>query len=210
MYSFIHRTLQNLSFHKRVTVFQNWCYGRYEEHILFNQSQFNPSKICLEKDFLYKSHGGQLRKYARSKHKREILYRRPIETYGEVRNADITCLTKHDGTVFMGHRNGRVKMFSVEMNENEPIDETNVSSNINSEQRVESIDFSGDLFATSTLQRAVLWQKRYELDLPFLDAVAELGEGFKCLRFSPNVDRMAMGKYKDSNRSGLQLVDVAT
>lgn len=205
-----HRTIQNLSYHKRVKVFQNWCYGRYEEHILFHQSQFNPSKILLEKEFLYKSHSGQLRKYARSKRSGEILYRRPIDTYGEVRDADITCLSKNEGTVLIGRRNGRVKMISIENNENDPIDEINVSSNVHSEQRVESVDFSGDLYATATLQRAALWQKRYELDMPYLDTVAELGEGFKCVRLSPNVDRMAMGKYKDPSRKGLSLVDIAT
>lgn len=176
-------------------MFQNWCYGRYDEFIFFHQSQFNPSKIFLEKEFLYKSHSGQLRKYGRSKRDREILYRRPIETYGEVRDADITSLTKNDGTVFFGRRNGRVKVLSVDTNDNDPMDETNVSSNMHSEQRVESVDFSGELFATATLQRAALWQKRYELDMPYLDAVAELGEGYKCIRLSPSVDRMAMGKY---------------
>lgn len=191
-------------------LFQNWCYGRYEEHILFHQSQFNPSKIFLEKEFLYKSHSGQLRKYARSKRKSEILYRRPIETFGEIRDADITCLAKKDGTIFIGRRNGRVKIISLNMNENDPIDETNVCPNICSEQRVESVDLSDDLFVTSTLQRAALWQKRYELDMPYLDCVAELGEGFKCIRLSPNVDRLAMGKYKDSSRKGLHLVDLAT
>lgn len=202
-----HRTIQNLTYHKRVKIFQNWCYGRYEEHILFHQSQFNPSKIFLEKEFLYKSHSGQLRKYARSKRKGEVLYRRYIEAYGEVRDADITCLTKNDSTVFIGRRNGRVKIISVDANENDQIDETNVS---NSEQRVESVDFSGELFATATLQMATLWQKRYELDMPYLDSVAKLGDGFKCIRMSPNVDRMAMGKYKDASRKGLHLVDLET
>lgn len=192
-------------------MFQNWCHGRYEEHILFHQSQFNPSKIFLEKEFLYKSHSGQLRKYARSKRKGEILYRRPVETYGEVRDADITCLAKNDGFVFFGRRNGRVKVISVDANQNESIDETNVSSKVYSEQRVESVDFSGDLFAATTLQRASLWQKQYELDMPYLDAVIpELGEGYKCIRLSPNVDRLAMGKYKDPSRKGLHLVDLAT
>lgn len=204
---YFHRTIQNLSYHKRVKIFQNWCYGRYEEHILFHQSQFNPSKIFLEKDYLYKSHSGQLRKYARSKRKGEILYRRYIEAYGEVRDSDITCLTKNDGVVFIGRRNGRVKIISVDNNDNDPIDETNVS---NAEQRVESIDFSGDLFATATLQKATLWLKRYELDMPYLDSVADLGDGFKCIRISPNIDRMAMGKYKDASRKGLHLVDLET
>lgn len=189
-------------------LFQNWCYGRYEEHILFQQSQFNPSKIFLEKEFLYKSHSGQLRKYARSKRKGEILYRRPVETFGEVRDADITCLMKINNDVFIGRRNGRVKIISTDPNENDSIDETNVSSY--SEQRVEAVDFSGDLFATATLQRAALWQRRYELDMPYLEEVAELGDGFKTIRLSPNIDRLAMGKYKDLTRKGLHLVDLAT
>lgn len=204
------RTIQNLSYHKRVKVFQNWCYGRYEEHILFQQSQFNPSKIFLEKEFLYKSHSGQLRKYARSKRKGEILYRRPVETFGEVRDADITCLAKHDNDIFFGRRNGRVKILSTDPNENDSIDETNVSSNAYSEQRVEAVDCSGDIFATSTLQRAALWQRRYELDMPYLEVVAELGDGFKTIRLSPDVGRLAMGKYKDASRKGLHLVDLAT
>lgn len=177
---------------------------------MFHQSQFNPSKICLEKEFLYKSHSGQLRKYARSKRKGEILYRRPVETFGEVRDADITCLIKNDASILIGRRNGRVKIISMDTNENDPIDEISVCATINSEQRVESVDFSGDLFVTSTLQRAALWQKRYELDMPYLDCVAELGDGFKCIRLSPNVDQLALGKYKDASRKGLHLVDLAT
>lgn len=206
----IHRTIQNLSYHKRVKLFRNWCYGRYEEHILFHQSQFNPSKILLEKEYLYKSHSGQLRKYARAKRSGEILYRRPVDTFGEVRDADITCMTKSESTVFIGRRNGRVKILSVDPNENDSIDETNVSSVAGAEQRVEAVDFSGELFATSTLQRAALWQKRYELDMPYIDCVHELGDGFKCIRLSPNADRLAMGKYKDPARKGLHLVDLAT
>lgn len=147
----------------------------------------------MEKEFLYKSHSGQLRKYARSKRKGEILYRRPVETFGEVRDADITCMTKVESIVFIGRRNGRVKILSVEPNENDSIEDTNVSSTASAEQRVESVDFSGDLFATATLQRAALWHKRYELDMPFIEGVAELGDGFKCIRLSPNVDRL--GKY---------------
>lgn len=204
------RTIQNLSYHKRVKVFQNWCYGRYEEHILFHQSQFNPSKILLEKEFLYKSHSGQLRKYARSKRQGEILYRRPVETFGEVRDADITCMTKNERTVFIGRRNGRVKILSIDPNENDAIDETNVCSTAAADQRVEAVDFSGDVFVTSTLQRAALWHKRYELDMPYIDCVNELGDGFKCVRLSPNVDRLAMGKYKDTSRNGLHLVDLET
>lgn len=204
------RTIQNLTYHKRVKIFQNWCYGRYEEHILFQQSQFNPSKIFLEKDFLYKSHSGQLRKYARSKRRGEILYRRPVETYGEVRDADITCLTKNDETIVIGRRNGRVKLISLDNNENDPLDEINVSSNAFSEQRVESVDVWNDLYTTATLQRVALWQKRYELDMPYLDAVAELGVGFKCIRFSPDADKLAMGKYKDTSRQALHIVDLTT
>lgn len=191
-------------------MFQNWCYGRYEEHILFHQSQFNPSKIILEKEFLYKSHSGQLRKYARSKRKGEILFRRPVGTFGEVRDADITCMTKMESTVCIGRRNGRVKILSIDPNENDAIEETNVSSTPCAQQRVEAVDFSGELFATSTLQRTALWHKSYELDMPFIECVAELGDGFKCLRLSPNVDRLAMGKYKDTSRKGLHLVDLTT
>lgn len=177
---------------------------------MFHQTQFNPSKIFLEKEFLYKSHSGQLRKYARSKRKGEILYRRPVETFGEVRDADITSLMKNESTVFIGRRNGRVKIISTDPNGNDSIDETNVSSTAYADQRVESVDCSGDSFATATLHRAVLWQRRYELDMPYLESVAELGEGFKCIRLSPDVDRLAMGKYKDAARKGLHLVDLAT
>lgn len=144
----------------------------------------------LEKEFLYKSHFGQLRKYARSKRKGEILYRRPVEVFGEVRDADITCMIKNESTVFIGRRNGRVKILSVDPNENDSIEDTNVSSTAGSEQRVEAVDFSGELFTTSTLQRTALWHKCYELDMPYIECVAELGDGFKCIRLSPNVDRL--------------------
>lgn len=119
-------------------------------------------------------------------------------------------MTKCASTVFIGRRNGCVKILSVDPNENDAISETNVSSTAGAEQRVEAVDFSGELFVTATLQRAALWHKHYELDMPYLDCVAELGDGFKCMRLSPNVDRLAMGKYKDASRKGLHLVDLAT
>lgn len=150
-----------------------------------------------------------MRVYRRSKRGYEILYRQPIRTFGQIKNADITSLMKNDETVFIGRRNGSVKIISMDNNESDS-DEMNVSSHIKYEQRVESIDFSSDLFVTTTLHRTALWKKRFDLNVPYLDLSNELGDGYKCLRLSPNVDRLALGKYKDSTRKALNLVDLET
>lgn len=77
-------------------IFQNWCSGSYDEHIMFNQPQFNPSKIHSEKKLLYKSYKGQLRVYRRLKNNVDVLCRKHTESFGNVRDSDIKCLQKEN------------------------------------------------------------------------------------------------------------------
>lgn len=200
------RTLHDLSYHKRVKLFQNWCYGRYEEHVMFHQRKFNPSRIILEKDLLYITHGGQLRAHKRVKNS-QILARKPCKTYGTENESDITSFVKKDGTIFIGRRDGHVMITSIDSNEStisERIDTTNTN-------RLECVDFDGDLFVTTTLNTTSLWRKQYELDIPFLEPIVEFnGVGNKCLRLSPDGERLATGKYNERGRTALRLIDIET
>lgn len=168
---------------------------------MFHQRQFNPSRIYLEKDFLYITHSGQLRAHKRLRN-RQILARKPHKTYGTENDSDITSFVKKDETIFVGRRNGHVMIVSSDRNE--CIDTTNTN-------RVEFVDFDGDVFVTTTLSSTSLWRRQYELGIPFLEPIAELnGGGNKCLRLSPNADRLATGKYNERARTALRLIDMET
>lgn len=174
---------------------------------MFHQKQFNPSRIHLEKELLYITHGGQLRVHKRVKN-RQILSRKPCKTYGTETESDITSFTKKDGTIFIGRRDGHVTIISTDSNEtpilNERIDTTNTN-------RLEYVDFDADLFVTTTLNTTSLWRRQYELGIPFLEPIAELnGGGNKCLRLSPDAERLASGKYNERARTALHLVDIET
>lgn len=173
---------------------------------MFHQKQFNPSRIVLEKELLYITHGGQLRAHKRVK-SRQILGRKPCKTYGTENESDITSFTKKDGTIFIGRRDGDVMIISVDSNEpsiTEQIDTSNTN-------RLEYVDFDGDLFVTTTLGTASMWRRQYELGIPFLEPIAELrGGGNKCLRLSPDAERLATGKYNERERTALRLFDVET
>lgn len=195
--------MNDLSYYQRVKLFKNWCYGRYEEHILFHQRRFNPSQIFLEKDFLYITHGGQLRIHKRTK--KDLLKRKPDRLIGNVSEADITYFTKKDDTIFAGRRNGRILIISTDTDSyvDEQIDST--PSN-----RIDFLDFEKDLFITTTRDITKLWRKENELDIPYLDPVAEWKSGNKCLRLSPDVKSCAVGKYSERSKTALRLIDLET
>lgn len=115
---------------------------------------------------------------------------------------------KDDQKIFIGRRNGRVKI--IRLSENDSSDETNVNFHTKTEHRIESIDFCHDTFITATLQKTLHWQLRYELEMPYLEPVAELGTCHKCVRLSLAADQVAMGKYKDTARKALRLVNLET
>lgn len=200
------RTLHHLSYHKRVKLFQNWCYGRYEEHVLFHQRQFNPSRIFLEKDLLYITHGGQLRAHKRMRN-RQVLARKPCKTYGSENDSDITSFAKKDSTIFIGRRDGHVMVTSTDSSESPIADRIDTTST----SRLEFVDFNADLFVTTTLNTTSLWRRQYELGIPFLEPIAEVnGGGNKCLRLSPDGERLATGKYNERARTALRLTDIET
>lgn len=153
-----------------------------------------------------------MRVYRRLKNNEEVLCRKPIKSFENVHDSDITCLHKDKLTdnICIGKRNGRIKIISLNDFDNDSIDEINVCSRPNSEECVESIDFADELLVTSTLQRTSVWQKKYELDIPYLEPANELGNGYKCIKLSPNKTHLGMGKYKDTIRRALHLVDLET
>lgn len=208
----VRRTLRDLSYYKRAKVFRNWCSGRYHERILFHQPHFNPTRIILEKDYLYKSHNGQLHKYKRTTDSNGIVEQPAARTVGAKDDAAITAMAKSDDTIFVGRQNGHANI--IMMNEHDSdSDATRVSADNNYGVPVEAVDVAGDLFATATLGRAAMWRRSHELDIPYLELVHELANGFKCLRFSPNGDCLALGKYRDrrgDKRQALRFVDVET
>lgn len=198
------RTLRDLSYHKRINIFKNWCHGRYEEHIFFHHKFFHPSHIHLEKDLLYITHGGQLRIHRRLK--KGILNRRPELAISEVRQPDITCFAKKENTIFAGRRDGCVFIASTN-NTNELIEE---HVDATTSHNIEFLDFDRDIFLTTTRTSTKLWRKQYELDVGYLEPMADLNGGNKCLRISSDARLCATGKYNEKTRTALRLVDLET
>lgn len=203
------RTLRDLSYHKRINLYRNWCQGRYEEHIFYNHKFFHPAHIHLERQWLYTTYGGQLRMHRRLK--KGILNRRADWTIGEVKQPDVTCFTKKHNVIFAGRRNGCV--FIVGANEpgleeaDDMLEERVESDGINS---IESIDFNRNLFLTASRATTKFWRQNVELGVPYLEPISEINGGNKCLRISANGQYCATGKYNERSRTALRLIDLET
>lgn len=80
---------------------------------------------------------------------------------------------------------------------------------INSSPRpIECLDFNKNVFAATTLNQTTVWHKKYELDVPYLEPVMDLNGSNKCLRISPETDRLVLGRYNEQSRTALRLVDL--
>lgn len=172
---------------------------------MLHHKQFNPSQIFLEKEFLYKTHSGQLRAHKRKRGK-TVLDRKPAKTFGNINDSDITYFTKKDDRIFAGRRNGQILLISTS-NETEIVEQIDRTS----ANRIEFVDFQGDLFVATTLNRTTLWRTQYELDMPYLEPIVELSNsGNKCLRLAPDTNQLATGKYNERSRTALRLTDLET
>lgn len=191
----------------------NWCNGRYQERVLFHQPFFRPSRIVLEREFLYKSFGGQLQKCLRSPNDGHIRTMPILKTFGSIDDQPITSMVKFDDTVFIGRANGNVKIMMVNDIDNDS-DETHVAQTPAQYcyEAVESVDLVEGLCVTSTLRQGSLWRISYELALPYLDKIYDLDSGYKCVRFSPNADCLALGKYRafEKYKQALRFLDIET
>lgn len=197
----IFRTLNELSNHRRAKIYQNWCFGRFEEQILFYTRQFHPTKLFLKKDKLYKTHGGELRIYKRLKNK-HLIDRKPIKTFGAEKEEDIISFSVKSNEIFTGRRDGSINVYF-----DSAIDDISHVAHVD---RVECVDFYNDLFVSTTLNETSLWSKKVELGIPNFDLLKSIPSGNKTVRLSPEGKRLATGKFSKEPGTALRMIDVET
>uniref|UniRef100_A0A1L8DN95 Putative wd40 repeat in seven bladed beta propellers n=1 Tax=Nyssomyia neivai TaxID=330878 RepID=A0A1L8DN95_9DIPT len=201
---FLRTHADDLSFHRRWKLNENWRKGRYEETMFFPHRIPYASHIHLEKDWLYMTHGGQVRAHRRRR--KDSLKRFPDFSYGNARDPDITAFTKKDDTMFAGTMCGTILL-----HDPQHCDGTNFFTQkiASVKEYLNSVDFRNDIFVTTTNQTARVWRKEVELDFVLLETVHNLQQSFKCIKISPDGDKLAAGRYRDP-LCALKIVDMET
>uniref|UniRef100_A0A1B0DE46 Uncharacterized protein n=1 Tax=Phlebotomus papatasi TaxID=29031 RepID=A0A1B0DE46_PHLPP len=201
---FLRTHADSLSFKRRWKLHENWCKGRYEESMFFPHRVPYSSHIHLEKNWLYMTHGGQVRLHRRRS--KDFLKRFPDQAYGNTRDPDITAFTKHGEIIFAGTMCGTVLLHDPQHCSVQNFISQKIAS---VKEYLNSVDFRGDVFVTTTNQTAKIWRKETELDFVLLESSHDLKQAFKCIKINPDGDKVAAGRYRDPN-CALKLIDLAT
>lgn len=189
-------------------IYRNWCQGRYSERIFCYRKFFHPATLHLERQWLYTTHGGQLRKLRRLK--KGILDHRPDWTIGDVRQSDITCFVKKNDVIFVGRQDGRIFTASSNALEDDEIMEEIAADDLRDRTHISSVDFDGDLFVTTTRVSTKIWRKTIELGVTYMEQICDALEGQKSVRISLDGKSCAMGKYNERKRKALRMFDLET
>uniref|UniRef100_A0A6B2E8H9 F-box domain-containing protein n=1 Tax=Phlebotomus kandelakii TaxID=1109342 RepID=A0A6B2E8H9_9DIPT len=201
---FLRSQADNLTFRKRWRLHENWRQGRYEETMFFPHRVPYSSHIHLEKNWLYMTHGGQVRVHRRRS--KDFLKRFPDISYGNTRDPDITAFTKSGNTIFAGTMCGTVLLHDPQHTSASNFISQKVAS---VKEYLNSVDFRDSLFVTTTNQTAKLWRKEIELGFVMLESTCDLKQAFKCVKISPDGQQIAAGRYRDA-QCALKLIDVTT
>lgn len=199
-------THQNLSYHRRLKLYTNWTQGRYEEHKFFRHRYFHPAQIHLEHKYLYITVRGEICAHRRLC--KGIINRRPDLIISSGNSADITCFVKKKNMLFLGQLNGCVQIRSID-NVDNMVEAKVEDEQYNSVHCLDG-DFERNIFLTITRTTTKAWRIDQELGISFLEKLAVIDSGNKCLRLSPDVRYCASGKYSDTNRRALHLIDIET
>ncbi|XP_059607872.1 F-box/WD repeat-containing protein 4 [Phlebotomus argentipes] len=194
----------DIPFRRRWKLHENWRQGRYEEIMFFPHRVPYSSHIHLERDWLYMTHGGQVRVHRRRS--KDFLKRFPDMSYGNTRDPDITAFTKAGSIIFAGTMCGTVLLYDPQHCSGMNFISQKIAS---VKEYLNSVDFRNDIFVTTTNQSAKLWRKEIELGFVLLESTCDLQEAFKCVKISPDGDHMAAGRYRDPC-CALKLIDMAT
>ncbi|KAH8300402.1 hypothetical protein KR018_004377, partial [Drosophila ironensis] len=193
------RNHTRLSNYERILVARNWISGTYNQRPYFHHAPMFPTKICLDRDALFVSHAGYLRKYLRSQH--DVLQRRYEKEISTPCSTDISHFVKKDDTVFAGRVCGSCFLYE----NDEVVAEQRMHS---SNEYLYSVDFVRNMFATSTDSGCRLWERSEEFGMIHFDMVQKLDRGFKTLKLSDDGQWLYGGLYDDPSRQALRAIHV--
>ncbi|XP_058832993.1 F-box/WD repeat-containing protein 4 [Topomyia yanbarensis] len=192
----------DFSYRKRISLFENWRYGRYREMQFFYHRMLYFSHILLERRWLYMSHRGQLRAHERIAKGDKVLKGKASWIVGSSRDCDITWMEKKKDLVFAGRTDGSCFVYDC------------LSGYYRQQQLAEecitSVDFDGQLFVCATKSKSTSFWTGLEGRENFgLERQLQLDDGYQTIKLSPNgANQLAAGKYCDREKKALRLIDV--
>lgn len=195
------RNVIEFDFRRRISLFENWRYGRYAENQFFQHRMLYFSQIMLEKRWLYMSHRGQLRVHKRTA-ERGLLRVKPSWTVGAERQSDINWMVKKGEVIFAGRADGSGFVYDCR--------KRRYSKQVLADDIVTAVDFEGELFvSTGKSSSTCFWTGLVEDGQYALERKLEVADAYQTIKLSPDGgSRLAAGKYHDRAKSALRLIDV--
>lgn len=192
------RTQNQISYAKRIKIFENWKRGCYKEIALFHRPVWFPSHLILDKEFLYTSRGGQFRAHRRTP--KHYLDQIPAWSVGEIKDSEILAIAKMSETFFLGRSSGQGVIIT-----KDSIDSQNLHSKC-----IDSVDLFNNIFITTNETCTKIWRKESELGMCLLDEQLKLDQSFYHLKIDNSGTRFVGGKFRDNDGKALMLVDIQT
>lgn len=191
-----------------------WHTGRYAEHTLFQHRIMYPSHIYLERTEFYMSHGGEIRVHRRrpaaggrksaATHREAPLETLAHRTIGTVDQPDVTCFRRRDEVLFGGRANGDYFVYADdELTEARTLGAGGERATV----PVVAVDMRAESYVTVNRERLTLWTRDWELGRPVLEPQADFDEDeYKSVSIRPDGEWVACGKYRDRERTALELI----
>lgn len=227
------RTLRTFTLLERLRVQAAWQTGRYKECTLFQHRLMYQSFVHLERRAIYMSHGGEIRRHRRHmKDNFAQIDETPEQTIGSERLADVTCFRRRDRVLFGGRLNGdyfvlderqatgdgdgAVDGYCVDVQLCEA--RTLGADGDRATVPITAVDMRGECFVTANEERLTVWRRDWELGDVVLQPMADVNEFFKAVAIQPGSrggdgdegptcgEWLACGKYRDRNRTALELI----
>ncbi|XP_058979993.1 uncharacterized protein LOC101889725 isoform X4 [Musca domestica] len=193
------RTQYALSFGKRMEISKNWLNGCYREQQYFHRTKMFPTKLFLDKEWLYLSYACYISQHKRLKN--EAVQRKYFHEISSKNNNDISDFTKKHESIFAGRVSGGCFIY-----EDECMTEQQLHC---PKEYLWCVDFERNLYVTSTDHCSKIWRRSEEMGLLHLDLVSNLNGSYKALQFSNDGFRLYGGLYDSIiDRRALHEIDV--
>ncbi|XP_058461774.1 F-box/WD repeat-containing protein 4 [Malaya genurostris] len=192
----------DFSYRKRIRLFENWRYGRYNEKQFFYHQMLYFSQILLERRWLYMTHRGQLRAHERLVNNERVLNGKASWILGKSRDYDINWMEKNGDLFFAGRTDGSCFVYNC--------DSGFYRKQQLTEEPITSVDFDAKLFVCTTKSKSTsFWTGFNDINDVMLEKKQQLNEGYQTIKLSPSgANQLAAGKYSDREKKALKLIDV--
>lgn len=148
---------------------------------------------------MYLSRGGQIRSHRRIE--KRHLEKLTTLNIGDTRAPEINCFVKKGDCIFAGRQSGEGIVYC---------DGTVDVQRLHEFEDINSVDFRDDVFVSTTNNCTKIWEQEKELGMQTLNEVVHLNEPFFTIRMNPGRACFAGGKFKDTKKTALKLVDIET